>query len=66
MGIVHALKDVLHDGGVRVFWRGSSMRLGRLVLSGELFPACGTRLSRAGMYRSEEADVWGESRFLAK
>ncbi|KAL4938474.1 hypothetical protein BDV06DRAFT_215069 [Aspergillus oleicola] len=31
---LEALRDVLKDGGVRAFWRGSSMRLGRLVLSG--------------------------------
>ncbi|KAI9376518.1 mitochondrial carrier domain-containing protein [Aspergillus egyptiacus] len=29
-----ALRDVLKDGGVRAFWRGSTMRLGRLILSG--------------------------------
>ncbi|KAL4920915.1 mitochondrial carrier domain-containing protein [Aspergillus aurantiobrunneus] len=31
---IEALRDVLKDGGVRAFWRGSSMRLGRLILSG--------------------------------
>ncbi|BCS29358.1 uncharacterized protein APUU_70928S [Aspergillus puulaauensis] len=31
---MEALRDVLKDGGVRAFWRGSSMRLGRLILSG--------------------------------
>ncbi|KAL2862460.1 mitochondrial carrier domain-containing protein [Aspergillus lucknowensis] len=31
---VEALRDVMRDGGVRAFWRGSSMRLGRLILSG--------------------------------
>ncbi|KAL3449953.1 mitochondrial carrier domain-containing protein [Aspergillus insuetus] len=31
---VEAFRAVLSDGGVRAFWRGSSMRLGRLILSG--------------------------------
>ncbi|KAL4735116.1 mitochondrial carrier domain-containing protein [Aspergillus similis] len=31
---IEAIQDVLKDGGARAFWRGSSMRLGRLVLSG--------------------------------
>ncbi|KAE8417484.1 mitochondrial carrier domain-containing protein [Aspergillus pseudocaelatus] len=31
---MEAVRDVLKDGGVRAFWRGSSMRLGRLILSG--------------------------------
>ncbi|KAL4887401.1 mitochondrial carrier domain-containing protein [Aspergillus karnatakaensis] len=31
---VEAIRDVVKDGGVRAFWRGSSMRLGRLILSG--------------------------------
>ncbi|CEN62017.1 Putative Mitochondrial tricarboxylate/dicarboxylate carrier proteins [Aspergillus calidoustus] len=31
---VEAFRAVLADGGVRAFWRGSSMRLGRLILSG--------------------------------
>ncbi|RDW74322.1 Tricarboxylate transport protein [Aspergillus mulundensis] len=31
---MEALQGVLRDGGVRALWRGSSMRLGRLVLSG--------------------------------
>jgi solute carrier family 25 citrate transporter 1 len=29
-----AVRDIFRDGGVRAFWSGSSMRLGRLVLSG--------------------------------
>jgi solute carrier family 25 citrate transporter 1 len=29
-----ALKSVLRDEGVKGLWRGSTMRLGRLVLSG--------------------------------
>ncbi|KAK6443812.1 hypothetical protein FP744_10000060 [Trichoderma asperellum] len=29
-----AMRDIFQDGGVRAFWSGSSMRLGRLVLSG--------------------------------
>ncbi|KAL4811445.1 mitochondrial carrier domain-containing protein [Aspergillus unguis] len=31
---MEALQGVLKDGGVRALWRGSTMRLGRLVLSG--------------------------------
>ncbi|KAL3456769.1 mitochondrial carrier domain-containing protein [Aspergillus heterothallicus] len=31
---MEAVRDVLRDGGVKAFWRGSSMRLGRLILSG--------------------------------
>lgn len=31
---LEAVRDVLKDGGVRAFWSGGSMRLGRLVLSG--------------------------------
>ncbi|KAH7234231.1 mitochondrial carrier domain-containing protein [Fusarium solani] len=31
---VEALRQVLRDGGIRGFWSGSSMRLGRLILSG--------------------------------
>ncbi|KAL3492167.1 mitochondrial carrier domain-containing protein [Aspergillus germanicus] len=31
---VEAFRAVLADGGLRAFWRGSSMRLGRLILSG--------------------------------
>ena len=31
---LEAVRDVLRDGGVRAFWSGSSMRLGRLILSG--------------------------------
>ncbi|KAH6869177.1 mitochondrial carrier domain-containing protein [Thelonectria olida] len=31
---VQAFRDLLRDGGIRVFWSGSSMRLGRLILSG--------------------------------
>ncbi|KAL4959776.1 mitochondrial carrier domain-containing protein [Aspergillus stella-maris] len=31
---LEAVRDILKDGGLRAFWRGSSMRLGRLVLSG--------------------------------
>ncbi len=29
-----AIRDILYTSGVRGFWRGSTMRLGRLVLSG--------------------------------
>lgn len=31
---VEALRGVLQDGGIKGLWRGSTMRLGRLVLSG--------------------------------
>lgn len=31
---MEAIQGVVKDGGVRAFWRGSTMRLGRLVLSG--------------------------------
>ncbi|KAF4470629.1 CTP1-Mitochondrial citrate transporter-member of the mitochondrial carrier (MCF) family [Fusarium albosuccineum] len=31
---VEAFQQVLRDGGIRGFWSGSSMRLGRLILSG--------------------------------
>ncbi|KAL6868744.1 CtIP- endonuclease [Amphichorda felina] len=31
---LEAVRDVMKDGGVRAFWSGSSMRLGRLILSG--------------------------------
>lgn len=34
LGVADAVRDVLRSGGVRAFWSGSSMRLGRLVLSG--------------------------------
>jgi solute carrier family 25 citrate transporter 1 len=33
-GIIEAVKSVMRDYGVRGFWKGSSMRLGRLFLSG--------------------------------
>lgn len=33
-GVATAVSNVLREHGVRGFWRGSSMRLGRLVLSG--------------------------------
>lgn len=29
-----AFRSVLADGGVRAFWKGSTMRLGRLIFSG--------------------------------
>ncbi|KAF4973714.1 hypothetical protein FSARC_103 [Fusarium sarcochroum] len=32
--MVEAFQQVLRDGGVRGFWSGSTMRLGRLILSG--------------------------------
>lgn len=32
--ISHALRDIYLSGGVRGFWSGSTMRLGRLMLSG--------------------------------
>lgn len=31
---IEAVRDVWRDGGLRAFWSGSTMRLGRLVLSG--------------------------------
>lgn len=31
---VQAFRSILKDGGIRMFWSGSSMRLGRLILSG--------------------------------
>ncbi|KAM0323063.1 hypothetical protein ACHAPQ_008838 [Fusarium lateritium] len=34
VSIGEAVQGVLHDGGVRAFWSGSTMRLGRLILSG--------------------------------
>lgn len=33
-GIVEAVQSVIRDHGIRGFWKGSSMRLGRLLLSG--------------------------------
>ncbi|OKO98829.1 hypothetical protein PENSUB_8746 [Penicillium subrubescens] len=33
-GIVEAVKSVMQDYGIKGFWKGSSMRLGRLFLSG--------------------------------
>lgn len=33
-GLAKAVQGVVHDYGVRGFWKGSSMRLGRLLLSG--------------------------------
>jgi solute carrier family 25 citrate transporter 1 len=33
-GIGEAVQSVIRDHGVRGFWKGSSMRLGRLLLSG--------------------------------
>lgn len=33
-GLVEGVQSVLRDYGVRGFWKGSSMRLGRLLLSG--------------------------------
>lgn len=33
-GIVEATRSILRDYGIRGFWKGSSMRLGRLLLSG--------------------------------
>lgn len=32
--MVEAVKSIMSDGGVRAFWSGSTMRLGRLILSG--------------------------------
>jgi solute carrier family 25 citrate transporter 1 len=34
IGMGEAVQQVLRDGGVRAFWSGSTMRLGRLILSG--------------------------------
>ncbi|OQE10705.1 hypothetical protein PENFLA_c081G06174 [Penicillium flavigenum] len=34
VGVVEASRSVIRDYGVRGFWKGSSMRLGRLLLSG--------------------------------
>ncbi|RJE18486.1 Mitochondrial carrier protein [Aspergillus sclerotialis] len=34
LGIVEATRSVVRDHGLRGFWKGSSMRLGRLLLSG--------------------------------
>lgn len=34
IAISEAVRDVVRDGGVKAFWSGSSMRLGRLILSG--------------------------------
>jgi solute carrier family 25 citrate transporter 1 len=36
VGLVEAAKRVLVDYGVKGFWKGSSMRLGRLVVSGAI------------------------------
>jgi solute carrier family 25 citrate transporter 1 len=33
-GIAEASRSVIRDYGIRGFWKGSSMRLGRLLLSG--------------------------------
>ncbi|OAP53718.1 Tricarboxylate transport protein [Fonsecaea erecta] len=33
-GLVEACRSVVQDAGIRGFWKGSTMRLGRLVLSG--------------------------------
>ncbi|KAI9709451.1 MAG: hypothetical protein M1820_003211 [Bogoriella megaspora] len=33
-GVVHATKGIWEDGGVRAFWRGTTMRLGRTVMAG--------------------------------
>ncbi|KAJ5690311.1 hypothetical protein N7462_004703 [Penicillium macrosclerotiorum] len=33
-GLMEAAQSVMHEYGVRGFWKGSSMRLGRLLLSG--------------------------------
>lgn len=33
-GIAEAVKSVMRDYGIKGFWKGSSMRLGRLFLSG--------------------------------
>lgn len=33
-GIMEASRSVIKDYGIRGFWKGSSMRLGRLLLSG--------------------------------
>ena len=34
VGIIEAARSVIQDHGIRGFWKGSSMRLGRLLLSG--------------------------------
>jgi solute carrier family 25 (mitochondrial citrate transporter), member 1 len=34
VGTVEAIREVFHSSGLRGFWSGSTMRLGRLVLSG--------------------------------
>ncbi|BCR98305.1 uncharacterized protein AKAW2_31624A [Aspergillus luchuensis] len=33
-GLVEAVRNIQSDYGIRGFWKGSSMRLGRLLLSG--------------------------------
>ena len=34
LGIAEASRSIIRDYGIRGFWKGSSMRLGRLLLSG--------------------------------
>ncbi|KAH9928165.1 mitochondrial carrier domain-containing protein [Fomitopsis serialis] len=36
---VEAFKNIMADGGIRVFWSGSVVRLGRTILSGGIFVA---------------------------
>jgi solute carrier family 25 citrate transporter 1 len=45
---MQAIASILEDGGIRAFWRGTAMRLGRNVISG------GTQaLLQATRYRTD-------------
>lgn len=55
-----AFASILKDGGIRGFWRGSTMRLGRVVLSGGILFTTYEKVSQAlhGIYgkTKEKAD----------
>lgn len=50
---VKALTSVLRDSGVRGLWRGSTMRLGRLVLSGGIVFSVYEKVVSVARYCSE-------------
>lgn len=45
-GMGAAMVGIWQDGGIRAFWRGSSMRLGRLILSGGIVFAAYEQISQ--------------------
>lgn len=46
-GVVDAFKGIWEDGGLRAFWRGTTMRLGRTVMAGGILFTTYEQVSRA-------------------